>query len=91
MRASKSLCSLHWPLHPSLFFLSFYPPTKVFNVVVVVVVVFHSFIRSGVVVERARGVKFYSEANIDAAKQFREDFPGFRKRVAGCVRKSQAG
>ena len=55
------------------------------------VVVFHSFIRSGVVVERARGVKFYSEANIDAAKQFREDFPGFRKRVAGCVRKSQAG
>ena len=30
-----------------------------------------------------------SPANIDAAKQFREDFPGFRKRVAQCVRKSQ--
>ena len=30
-----------------------------------------------------------SPANIDAAKQFREDFPGFRKRVASCVRKSQ--
>jgi ubiquitin-conjugating enzyme E2 G1 len=30
-----------------------------------------------------------SPANIDAAKQFREDFPGFRKKVAQCVRKSQ--
>ena len=30
-----------------------------------------------------------SPANIDAAKQFREDFPGFRKKVARCVRKSQ--
>jgi len=30
-----------------------------------------------------------SPANIDAAKQFREDHAGFRKRVASCVRKSQ--
>mmetsp|Transcript_15110 Transcript_15110/g.36553 ORF Transcript_15110/g.36553 Transcript_15110/m.36553 type:complete len:166 (-) Transcript_15110:185-682(-) len=30
-----------------------------------------------------------SPANIDAAKQFREDYAGFRKRVALCVRKSQ--
>ena len=30
-----------------------------------------------------------SPANIDAAKQFRDDYPGFRKRVATCVRKSQ--
>jgi ubiquitin-conjugating enzyme E2 G1 len=30
-----------------------------------------------------------SPANIDAAKQFREDFPGFRKRVSQCVRRSQ--
>mmetsp|Transcript_1227 Transcript_1227/g.4669 ORF Transcript_1227/g.4669 Transcript_1227/m.4669 type:complete len:167 (-) Transcript_1227:262-762(-) len=30
-----------------------------------------------------------SPANIDAAKQFRDDYPGFRKKVAQCVRKSQ--
>ncbi len=30
-----------------------------------------------------------SPANIDAAKQFRDDFPGFRKKVAQCVRRSQ--
>lgn len=30
-----------------------------------------------------------SPANIDAAKQFREDLPGFRKKVSQCVRKSQ--
>jgi ubiquitin-conjugating enzyme E2 G1 len=30
-----------------------------------------------------------SPANIDAAKQFREDYPGFKKRVSKCVRKSQ--
>lgn len=36
-----------------------------------------------------RGPGSYLTANIDAAKQFREDFPGFRKRVAGCVRRSQ--
>lgn len=30
-----------------------------------------------------------SPANIDAAKEFREDPEGFRKRVARCVRKSQ--
>jgi len=30
-----------------------------------------------------------SPANIDAAKQFRDDAPGFRKKVAQCVRRSQ--
>lgn len=30
-----------------------------------------------------------SPANIDAAKMFREDYAGFKKRVARCVRKSQ--
>ena len=30
-----------------------------------------------------------SPANIDAAKQFRDDPAGFRKRVAQCVRRSQ--
>ena len=30
-----------------------------------------------------------SPANIDAAKEFREDFPAFKKRVARCVRRSQ--
>lgn len=30
-----------------------------------------------------------SPANIDAAKQMREDYPAFRKRVGRCVRKSQ--
>ncbi len=30
-----------------------------------------------------------SPANIDAAKEWREDYPAFKKRVAKCVRKSQ--
>ena len=30
-----------------------------------------------------------SPANLDAAKDFREDFPTFKKKVARCVRKSQ--
>jgi ubiquitin-conjugating enzyme E2 G1 len=30
-----------------------------------------------------------SPANIDAAKEWREDYPAFKKRVARCVRKSQ--
>lgn len=30
-----------------------------------------------------------SPANIDAAKDFREDYPAFKKKVRRCVRKSQ--
>lgn len=30
-----------------------------------------------------------SPANVDAAKQWRDDRDGFKKRVARCVRKSQ--
>lgn len=30
-----------------------------------------------------------SPANIDAAKDFREDYPTFKKKVRKCVRKSQ--
>ena len=30
-----------------------------------------------------------SPANIDAAKMWRDDYAGFKKRVARCVRKSQ--
>ncbi|CAG2109532.1 unnamed protein product [Medioppia subpectinata] len=30
-----------------------------------------------------------SPANVDAAKQFRNDFQGFKKKVADCVKKSQ--
>lgn len=30
-----------------------------------------------------------SPANIDAAKDFREDYPTFKKKVGRCVRRSQ--
>lgn len=30
-----------------------------------------------------------SPANVDAAKEFRENFPEFKRKVARCVRKSQ--
>ena len=30
-----------------------------------------------------------SPANIDAGKEFREDYPAFKKKVSRCVRKSQ--
>ena len=30
-----------------------------------------------------------SPANVDAAKQWRESYPEFKRRVARCVRKSQ--
>ena len=30
-----------------------------------------------------------SPANIDAAKDFRDDYPQFKKKTARCVRKSQ--
>jgi len=32
-----------------------------------------------------------SPANLDAAKEFRDDYPAFKKKVGRCVRKSQEG
>ena len=32
---------------------------------------------------------FRSPANVDAAKEWRENYPEFKKKVARCVRKSQ--
>ena len=34
-------------------------------------------------------ISFRSPANVDAAKEWRENYPEFKRKVARCVRKSQ--